>query len=117
MSPKSFGPQMRSISTSRVSTRPAFESSSSSNSNSFSGERDQVVANEHLVPGDVEADVADLELLGVVGDDIVVGRAPAETGPHPGHQLAEPERLRHVVVGADLETDHRVDLRRCGPSP
>jgi hypothetical protein len=34
----------------------------------------------------------------------------AEDGPHPGQQLADGEGLGHVVVGAQLEPDHLVDL-------
>ena len=35
---------------------------------------------------------------------------PAEEGLDPAHQLAQAERLRQVVVGAELEADHLVDL-------
>ena len=35
---------------------------------------------------------------------------PAQRGAHARDELAQPERLRHVVVGADLEPDDRVDL-------
>ena len=37
-------------------------------------------------------------------------RHPAQRGANPRDELAQSEGLRHVVVGADLETDHRVDL-------
>ena len=48
-----------------------------------------------------------------VGGFAVAGRA-AQDGPHPGHQLAEPVGLGDVVVGPDLEADHRVDLGALG---
>ena len=35
---------------------------------------------------------------------------PTQRGPHPRDELAQPERLGHVVVGADLQTDDGVDL-------
>ena len=35
---------------------------------------------------------------------------PAQHGLQPGRQLARRERLRDVVVGADLEAEHAVDL-------
>ena len=41
---------------------------------------------------------------------LVGDRHPAQRGANPRDELAQSERLRHVVVGADLETDHRVDL-------
>jgi hypothetical protein len=44
---------------------------------------------------------------------LVVLAAP-QHGPDPGDQLAVAERLGHVVVGADLQPDHLVDLRVAG---
>ena len=35
---------------------------------------------------------------------------PAQHRPHPGDQLARAERLGHVVVGAELQAEHPVDL-------
>ena len=101
---------MRSISTSRVSTRPAFVSRSSSSSNSLSGSATEFAADEHLVAVGVEAHVADLEDVGGGRSPRSADRDPAQRGAHTGDQLAQPERLGHVVVGADLEADHRVDL-------
>ena len=36
--------------------------------------------------------------------------APAQNGLNPQEQLAHAERLHHVVVRAELETDHAIDL-------
>ena len=35
---------------------------------------------------------------------------PAEEGADPGRQLAQRERLRHVVVGAQFQADDLVQL-------
>jgi hypothetical protein len=35
---------------------------------------------------------------------------PAADGAHPSHQLAEPERLHHVIVRAQFEAEHAVEL-------
>ena len=50
-------------------------------------------------------------------DDARVGRrrlallaGPSQDGADARQELAEPERLDHVVVGAELEQDHAVDL-------
>ena len=98
------------MSTSRVSTRPALARSSSSSSNSFSGSAHAFAAHAHLVTRRVEAHVTDLDDLAAVGHRAVVGTTTAERGAHARDQLPQPERLRHVVVGADLEADDRVDL-------
>ena len=36
----------------------------------------------------------------------------AQMGRHAGHQLPDAQRLRHIIVGADLEGDDDVDLVR-----
>jgi hypothetical protein len=51
--------------------------------------------------------VADDAAAGGVGK---VAVCPPEEGLDPAHELAQPERLREVVVGAQLEADHLVDL-------
>ena len=46
-------------------------------------------------------------------EDLLPGRpavGPPQDGPDPRHQLARAERLRDVVVGAELEAEHAVDL-------
>ena len=40
----------------------------------------------------------------------VVAGGPPGDGPDAGDQLADAERLRHVVVGAELEPEHPVEL-------
>ena len=42
------------------------------------------------------------------------GPAAAHHGAHPGHQLPHPVRLGHVVVRADLQPNHSVDLLPAG---
>src|SRR5262245_44618258 len=56
---------------------------------------------------DHEVAVADDPAAGGVGE-VAVG--PTEECLDPAHQLAEAVRLRQVVVGAQLEADHLVDL-------
>ena len=50
----------------------------------------------------VERHVADRDRRRAELAGVVAGR-PAQHGPHPGHELAQPVRLGDVVVGADLE--------------
>ena len=71
--------------------------------------------------------VAQEPVAGEVDLDAARGRRPpaapravdrllraAEERPDPGRQLAQAERLRHVVVGAELEADDLVELRVLG---
>ena len=65
------------------------------------------LAHRHLPAAGVEAHRADGEdLLVVLGH----GHAAPQHGPHAGDQLAQAERLGHVVAGAELEAEHDVDL-------
>ena len=59
----------------------------------------------------IEADRAHVEHLFVV---LGHGHPAAQDGPHAGHQLAQAERLGHVVAGAQLEAEHDVDLGVAG---
>ena len=68
-------------------------------------------AHRNLVASGVETHRADLEHFVALCIAGIVATTAPQRGPHPRDQLAEPERLGHVVVGADLEPDHRVDLR------
>ena len=57
----------------------------------------------------IEPHVPDLDGI-AQRDHGCLRRGAAQHGPHAGDELAEPVRLGHVVVGTDLEADHRVDL-------
>ena len=46
------------------------------------------------------------DLLVVLGD----GNPASQHGPHAGDELAQAERLGHVVAGAQFEPEHNVDL-------
>ena len=56
-------------------------------------------------PAPVHAHVAERELL-----ELLARAGPAQHRPHAGQQLAQRERLGHVVVGAQLEAAHAIDL-------
>ena len=66
------------------------------------------------VAGEVDRDRAQLDLRGRPGrrDDHLL---PAEVRPDPRLELAQAERLGHVVVRAHLQADHLVDLRSRAP--
>ena len=68
-----------------------------------------------LVALGIEAHVADLEHPRCRGRRRRLVRRPAQHRPHPGHQLPQPVGLGDVVVGADLQADDGVDLRRPWP--
>jgi hypothetical protein len=72
------------------------------------GEVQLALALERAVRGDVDADVLAAQLVLVGG---VAAGAPQQR-PHAGQQLGEPERLRHVVVGAGVQPDDEVHLVR-----
>ena len=62
------------------------------------------------MPGGIEPHVADLEHLTGLCHPGVLTSPTAQRRAHARHQLAQAERFGHVVVGADLESDDRVDL-------
>jgi hypothetical protein len=69
---------------------------------------DLLVADMGLTAAGVDAEIAVLDLRRF-------GCAPSRRRPpqyrlHPGNELARVERLRHVIVGADLEPDDLVDV-------
>ena len=69
-----------------------------------------VVADAHLAAAEVDRDPADLHELG--GGRGAVGAA--EHRLHAGDELGRRERLGDVVVGAELEAEHPVDLGVAG---
>jgi hypothetical protein len=64
-----------------------------------------------LVTRGVDHQVADLDAPDLL---LVRHAASAQNRPHARDQLARPERLGHVVVGAHLETDHDVRFLALG---
>ena len=76
-------------------------------------DRDHPAVAQDPVTGQVDLDVAEVDR----GRWLALGHAalrPPEQGPDPGDELTQAERLRHVVVGAELEADDLVDLRVLG---
>src|ERR1700677_255743 len=119
---------MRSMRTSRVRSRPTFSISSDSSSNSLrrrctscprmktrwrSGSIWMPPASSTALPTGWAVSRRS-DPAPPPPPPTVTGRGPAQDGAHPGHQLAEPVGLGHVVVSAHLEADHRVDLRPLG---
>ena len=71
-------------------------------------ELDLAVADHRLAAAGVDHEVAVANLLALVA--AALGRRAAQHALHPRHELARVERLRQVVVGADLETDDLVHV-------
>src|SRR5450830_146331 len=44
----------------------------------------------------------------------LVAAGPSQNGSDPRHELTEPKRFHYVVVGAEFEQDHAVDLISAG---
>ena len=110
-------PQTRCWSSSRVSTRPCSRASASSSRNSVgvSAGVDVLVvvagAQERAPLVGVDPEPVHLDdRAAVVGD----AAAAAERRLDAGDELAHPERLRQVVVGADPERVHLVVLGPAG---
>src|SRR6185295_18371177 len=72
------------------------------------GELDLVLADEHLAAARVDLEVAVLELRALLL--AALRRRAAEDRLDARDELARVERLREVVVGADLEPDDLVDV-------
>jgi hypothetical protein len=73
------------------------------------GQADPPIATLDAAPLEVDDEVAVADDPPARGVTEVAVRPP-EQGLDPTHQLAQPERLRQVVVRAELEPDHLVDL-------
>ena len=71
------------------------------------GERHRPAADPRLPAHAVDLDVADQRPRRAVAGGPSVA---AQDGLHPGDELARRERLGDVVVGAELEPEHAVDL-------
>lgn len=69
------------------------------------GEHDLVAVHQHPAGTSI-----DLQAAGGAPVRLGGGLAPTGDGTNSGHQLAEAEGLDHVVVGAQLEAHHAVDL-------
>lgn len=65
---------------------------------------------QEAVAGDIDLDPAEIDdrRPARIGRRNLLG--PPEEGPDTGRQLPEAERLRHIVVGAKLQSQHAVHL-------
>lgn len=86
-----------------MKTCQGLRASATSRSNSSRGQRDRLPVPLDRVPGDIDDEVTDGELLGCRL------LRPAQPGPYPGHELLGLERLDHIIVGAGLQAHHHVD--------
>ena len=75
-------------------------------------QRDQVSIDAYLVTDWIEFEAADSTGR---ADSFTVELATAEDRANPSDQLGHRERLGHVVVGADLEAHHAIELGAFAP--
>ena len=92
-----FSSQARSSSSSALTTPPSAATRTSSTANCFLRQCDVAVVAVDLPPKRIQPQACDLP------DGWPAVSAPAVERPQPEHQLSELERLREVVVGAELE--------------
>ena len=69
---------------------------------------DTALADEDLAPARLDAEAADLDRAAEADGPV----GPAEDGLDPGDERPGVERLRDVVVGAELEADDGIDVVR-----
>ncbi len=114
-SPYQSAPHAPSSSWRRLNARPLFSARYSNSANSRVVERDDVAVDPRLGPPGVDLDAAGREdLPGAVGARLRGAIGPAQDRLHPGDELPWRERLGHVVVRAELEPEHPVDLAVAG---
>ena len=92
----------------RLKTRSGSPASSASSLNSDGVSTVVVPSTTTSCAREVDAQAADL-LHGGAGRG-AVELAPAQQRAHAAHELGDRERLGDVVVGAELEAEHAVDL-------
>ena len=102
-------PQTRSSSRSRETTTPVFAMKNASRSNSFAVSSTGLPVDGDVVRLAVEHDVAERERVAAL-----LRLRAAEDRLHARDELAGRERLRQIVVGADLEADDAVGLLVAG---
>ena len=76
------------------------------------GQVDRLAADRDQVAGEVDPHRPGVDRLRLGHRARAVELAAAQLGADAADQLADRERLGHVVVGADLEPDDLVDLLR-----
>ena len=87
-------------------TTPGSRASAASRSNSRARSSRSPLADGRLAPARVDPQRADLDRPAAASAAV----GPAQDRLDPGDQRARVERLRDVVVGAELEADDRVDV-------
>ena len=104
--PYQWGPQISSSTSWRVTTVPGSLGQAGQQVELGEGEEDLDAGHPHSPCAPVDLELADL--LGAAG----VGRRPGPPGDgaDPGDEFSEPERLDQVVIGAQLEPDHPINL-------
>ena len=79
-------------------------------------DRERLAVAQDAVAGEVDLDRArGRRSAGGASSRGAACSAAAEQRPDPGRQLAQAERLRDVVVGAELEPDDLVELAVLAP--
>ena len=104
--PYQWASQTSAMSASRLTALPASAASRASSSNSLVAQLHLEVVDRDPARGGVDHQPADHDLLLARRHD----RLPPQVRADAGEQLAEPERLGEVVVGAGLQADHDVHL-------
>ena len=111
MEPNQFSSHTRSISASRVTTRPALRTSSASRSNSL---RESASSSSPSARRAARSTWRSSIEIGASGGLRGGALGAAQHGADAGDHLGAAERLDHVVVGAELEADDAVGLRAAG---